>query len=366
MSDPSAVLVMAPNWLGDAVMALPAVSDVRHAFPSSRLIVAARQSVAELFTLVPFVDSFMGLRWRGRLWDRPRFDDDAVQLRECGAELAILLPNSFASAWLVRRAAVPERWGYAGDLRKPLLSRAIGRPPGSMHQGAYYQHLLRELGIHSGPLEPAVTVSAAAEQAARDYLTAHGWESSTPLVVFAPGAAYGTAKRWLPRYVADVASELARAYGVYCVLAGSRADAETTGLIMDAVGADVGARVVDAAGSTTIESLAGILSLADACVSNDSGAMHLAAAVGTPLVALFGPTNEYETAPLTRAGRRSVVMTHPVWCRPCMLRECPIDHRCMTGIAPARVYEAVAALLGSDPVTDPTRGQIPERSVTRL
>ena len=353
MSDPSGVLVMAPNWLGDAVMALPAVSDVRHAFRSSRLIVAARQSVAGLFKLVPFVDSFVALGWSGRIWDRPRFDDDAVQLREFGAELAIVLPNSFASAWLVRRAEVPERWGYASDLRRPLLSRAIGRPPGSMHQGAYYQHLLRELGIHTGPLEPAVTVSGGAEEAARAYLTARGWESSAPLAVFAPGAAYGTAKRWLPRYVAGVISELARTHGVCSVLVGSRGDSETTRLIVDAAGAEIGARVIDAAGSTTVETLAGILAIARVCVSNDSGAMHLAAAVGTPLVALFGPTNEFETAPLTREGRRSVVLTHPVWCRPCMLRECPIDHRCMKGISPARVYDAVTTLLGSD------RGQTP-------
>ena len=101
--------------------------------------------------------------------------------------------------------------------------------------------------------------------------------------------------------------------------------------------------------------LAAVLGAANVCVSNDSGAMHLAAAVGTPVVALFGPTNEYETAPLTREGRRSAVLTHPVWCRPCMLRECPIDHRCMKGITPERVHAAVVRMMGPDPTYAPRR-----------
>ena len=113
--------------------------------------------------------------------------------------------------------------------------------------------------------------------------------------------------------------------------------------------AGVGPAVIDVTGATTIEMLAGLLGVADACVSNDSGAMHLAAAVGTPVVALFGPTNEYETAPLTRHGRRAAVLTHPVWCRPCMLRECPIDHRCMKRISPERVFDALITSDGVRP-----------------
>jgi heptosyltransferase-2 len=112
--------------------------------------------------------------------------------------------------------------------------------------------------------------------------------------------------------------------------------------------------VIDLAGATTLEVLAGVMSLARTCVSNDSGAMHLAGAAGTPLVAVFGPTREWETAPLTRG--RAEVITHPVWCRPCMLRECPIDHRCMTGITPSRVLSAVERV-GSDPAPAVSRGQ---------
>jgi heptosyltransferase-2 len=125
------------------------------------------------------------------------------------------------------------------------------------------------------------------------------------------------------------------------VLVGSRADRGTADDIRTALPADAAPCVLDVTGETTLVQVAGVMAAAEACVSNDSGAMHIAAAVGTPLVALFGSTNEYETAPLTREGRRAVVLTASVWCRPCMLRECPIDHRCMKRITPARVLASL-------------------------
>jgi heptosyltransferase-2 len=160
----------------------------------------------------------------------------------------------------------------------------------------------------------------------------------------APGAAYGTAKRWLPSYFADVMTRLSRDSDVQCVLVGSAGDLETTVMVRDALSADARG-VVDLTGRTSLETLAAVLSMAATCVSNDSGAMHLAAAAGAPVAALFGPTREYETAPLPRAGRRVDVLINPVWCRPCMLRECPIDHRCMRGLKPSRVFESVIALM---------------------
>ncbi|MBI2187410.1 MAG: lipopolysaccharide heptosyltransferase II [Acidobacteria bacterium] len=341
----SDVLVLAPNWLGDVLMALPAIADVRRQCPSAQLTVAARRSVAEVFRLVPAVDRLVTLEWSGHWWRRSALEGDVGRLRDTGAELAILLPNSFASAWLMRKAAIGERWGYASDLRRALLTRAVPRPAGSMHQGAYYQYLTRELGIDSGPLEPVLTVPDAVVDAARRFLVERGWQGARPLVVFAPGAAYGTAKRWLPASVARVAASLVREQGRTCVLVGSRADRETTMEIRAGLAADVAVHVLDVTGETTLDRLAGIMAAASACVSNDSGAMHVAAAVGTPLVAVFGPTNEYETAPLTREGRRAVVLTHPVWCRPCMLRECPIDHRCMKRITPERVLATLDSLV---------------------
>ena len=345
MSDPARVLVIAPNWLGDAVMALPAISDVKRRFPSARLVVAARRPVADVFTLAPDADEVVTLGWNGRWWQREPFRGDVTQLQKLAADVAILFPNSFATAWLVQQANIPDRWGYATDFRRRLLSRAVQRPRGSRHQGAYYQHLTNALGFESGPLEPRLDVPAHATAAASSLLANRGWDRRSPIVALAPGAAYGTAKRWLPRSVARLVTELARQRQAICVLVGSRADAATTKQIASLVDREAAARVIDLTGETTLEVLAAVLGLASVCVSNDSGAMHVAAALGTPTVAIFGPTREYETAPLTRAGGRAEVITHPVWCRPCMLRECPIDHRCMKGITPQRVFETIERLV---------------------
>ena len=326
-AEPSSVLVVAPNWLGDAVMALPAIADIRRRFASARVIIAARPSVAALFEMVPGIDSVIGPVGAG-LQPRP--------------DIGILLPNSFGSAWRLRRTGIRERWGYGHECRSILLTRAIPRPRVSMHQGRYYQHLVASLGIPTGPLEPAVEVSGAARERARQLLTESGWDGRQPLVTLAPGAAYGTAKQWLPRHFATTIGALARDQGCREVLVGSAADAEAIRTIATDTAA-AGARAIDLGGRTTLQELAGVIALSDACVTNDSGAMHLAGAIGTPVVALFGPTRDAETAPLTRPGGRADVLFNPVSCRPCMLRECPIDHRCMRDLEPARVLGAVRA-----------------------
>lgn len=327
MSESDVVVVLAPNWLGDAVMALPAIADVRRHFSASRLVVAARASVSSLFTLVPGIDSIVSA--------------EVSSIRGTGASMAVLFPNSFASAWLVKRSNVPERWGYSADLRRPILTRAIPRPRNPLHQSEYYQHLVHALGIENGPRESALTVPQDALQDARALLTGRGWSPQQALVVLAPGAAYGKAKQWIPAHVVRLTTDLVRERRMTCAFVGSRGDAATIRAIRSAVPADCQPSILDLAGLTTLPVLAAVMSLARACVSNDSGAMHLAAAAGVPTVAIFGPTNEHATAPLARPQVSIAVLTHPVWCRPCMLRECPIDHRCMTGIEPSHVLAAI-------------------------
>ena len=340
------VLVVAPNWLGDAVMALPAMADIRRHFGAARIVVAARPAVAPLYTMAPCVDDVVTVQWRGSLLAGRVRTADREQIRNVAADTAILFPNSFASAWIVRDAGIAERWGYASDLRRRMLTRAVRRPRRSMHQGAYYQHLVRELGIDNGPLEPRVDVPTEVVSAARTLLTAHGWDGVRPLVAVAPGAAYGTAKRWLPAHFARLVRVVAEERRAHCVLVGSEGDAPTTAWVKGAIEGSARDAVMDLAGATPLPVVAGVMSLAAACVSNDSGAMHLAAAVGVPLAALFGPTREDETSPLMRAGARAEVLLNPVWCRPCMLRECPIDHRCMKGLSPERVAGALERLMG--------------------
>jgi heptosyltransferase-2 len=382
--------VLSPNWLGDAVMALPAIDDLRRHVSGARVIVAARRSVAGLFALVPWVDEIVELEWRGRVADAGAMWSDVRRLRASGADAALLLPNSFASAWLAFAARVPERWGYARDGRSWLLTRApalpvavarvpspdsrapspeprapspeprVPNPPPSplrgsgetgpdlrsVHQGAYYQHLVHSLGAPNGRLEPRISVPAGAFVEAEAVLAAAGRDANRPLVVFAPGAAYGTAKRWWPSHFAQLAADVIRQHDAQVVLVGSGADAATTEEIVGLVPGDTRQAVLDLAGRTTLASLAAVMTLARVCVSNDSGAMHLAAAAGVPLAAIFGPTNERETAPLTHAPLDLLI--HDVPCRPCMLRECPIDHPCMRDLAPARVLASVNRLLLTD------------------
>jgi heptosyltransferase-2 len=309
-------------------MALPAIADLRRAAPAATVTVAARASVAPLFTMVPGVDRTIVL-------DKTPGTTDAVQeVQQGGFEVAVLLPNSWRSAWLVWRGGVGERWGYRTDWRRPLLTRAVSRPR-AVHQGAYYQALTRALGAPSGPLEPKLVPTTHALDRGADALARAGWDKTAPLVAMAPGAAYGTAKRWPAQAFASVADHLVRD-GMQVVLAGASADRAASHEVMMALESRTG--VMNLTGTTDLPTFAGLLAQCRALVSNDSGAMHVGAAVGLRVTALFGPTREDETRPL---GPGHTVLTVPVWCRPCMLRTCPIDHRCMRRIEPGRVLAAV-------------------------
>jgi heptosyltransferase-2 len=340
-------LIFAPNWLGDAVMALPAIADVAvHAGASGRVVVAARPSVAGLFACVDGIHGVIALDGTKRGGLFAGIDADAQAVRAARADVALLLPNSVRTAVVARRAGVTGRWGYRHQGRGVLLTRAIAKPQGPVHQADYYRHLVRALGIANGPGEPRLSIPPAAAAAATQVLVEHGWIPGTRLVGLAPGAAFGGAKRWLPERFAEVSVALAETHGAMTVILGSAADEPAAWAIVrevDKIAGGGSARgPINLAGRTTLAQLAAVLAQCSALVSNDSGAMHVAAAAGVPVVALFGPTNERETAPL---GARAAVVTAPVWCRPCMLRECPLDHRCMTGISAADVVRRVGDLV---------------------
>ncbi len=331
------LVILAPNWLGDAVMALPAIADLRRAAPAAAITVAARSAIAPLFGLVPDVNETIAL-------ERPALHD-VHAWRTLGAELsgsrfdtALLLPNSMRAALVASRAGIPERWGYRTAWRGSLLTRAIA-PPSGLHQVKYYQQLVHALGFVNGPMEPRVTVSNDVRDAGVRALTGAGWDRGAPLVALAPGAAYGGAKRWPPASFAELADALG-ADGVCCVLIGGAADAATGAEVAASVGRS--ARLVNLMGRTDLATLAGVMAACRAVVTNDSGAMHLAAAVGVSVTAVFGSTDEHATGPL---GDAHTVLTHPVWCRPCLLRECPLDHSCMRGIRVPDVLNAARRTL---------------------
>lgn len=336
------LVVMAPNWLGDAVMALPAFADVCRHFPSTHITVAARPSVAPMFTMVQGVDEVIALPGGGGWRALTGWSKDMRALGGRSFDTAILFPNSFATALIASRAGIAERWGIDADGRGSLLTRPVPKPGGKLHQHAYYQALTTALGIPAGPPFARVWPDAGK---ARQLLRDIGLDLDEPFVVFAPGAAYGRAKQWLPERFAELADLIINQRGGSVVMVGSNADrsaCEEINRRFPQKGTRIN-RLVDFCGKSDLVTLAGILAQAAAVVSNDSGAMHLAAAVGTKVVAVFGPTNEARTSPLASAADapQPVVITHDVFCRPCMLRECPIDHRCMRRIDAVTVLEAL-------------------------
>jgi heptosyltransferase-2 len=337
-------VILAPNWLGDAVMALPAIADVRRQEASASITVAARAAVAPLFELVPGVDRVVVLDGSRDAKVRARRIGVIAAWRELGQELrdqgpfetAILLPNSYRTALMASRAGIPEVWGYRTDWRGRLLTRAVAAPRG-VHQADYYRELVRALGFPNGDAHPTLVVGETHRALAGAGLTDAGWDGRVPLVALAAGAAYGGAKRWPPERFAELTRGLGKD-GIATVLVGSREDGEVARAIVQLVGSN--SMMFNLVGATSLPALAGVFSQCRAVVSNDSGAMHVAAAVGVPVTAVFGPTNEHATAP---RAPHVTILTHPVWCRPCMMRECPIDHRCMRGIPASRVRETLEA-----------------------
>lgn len=325
-------MVRAPNWLGDAVMALPAMAALRTAFGDRTLALAAPPSIAPLF--------------REETDARP--DEiltvdkatEVATLRASRVDLAILLPNSFRVAWACRAAGIADRWGYRVPGRWLLLTRSVRRPRGRAHQSLYYLHLVRALGVDAPDRLPRISITGQTRARVDALLERTGVDCRAPVVGIAPGAAYGHAKRWPPDRVAALVARLGTR-GAVCVLVGAPGDRTAAREIESSLGA--GARVVNLVGRTDLRLFAGLLAACDAFVSNDSGAMHLAAAVGVPVTAIFGPTDDRVTAPL---GDHDVII-HQVFCRPCMLRDCPIDHRCMRGISVDAVFDAVTRRLAA-------------------
>ncbi len=328
-------MVRAVNWIGDAVMSTPALAAVRTAFPRAEITVVANPLVAELFRHHPDCDRVLVFDKQSGHAGLAGFLRFCRLLRRENFEMAILLQNAFEAALMAWLAGVPQRAGYRTDHRGLLLTHgvaAVDRKHG-MHHVAYYLHGLQQLGITGGDGSLRLAVTDAEQAWARATLGAGHW------MAINPGASYGAAKRWLPERFAAVADGLAARYGVGIVLTGGPGEQE--------IGRDIEAamQVVprNLIGKTAVREMMALLARCELVISNDSGPMHVAAALGTPVVAVFGPTDHTTTSP---AGQTCRIVRQPVECAPCMLRECPIDHRCMTGITAEQVLAAAAALLG--------------------
>jgi heptosyltransferase-2 len=331
-------LVRATNWVGDAVMSLPALRALRQRYPQAHIAILAKPWVADLYRREPICDElipYTALTFFEK-WTAAR------ALRPHNFDTAVLLQNAFEAAAIAYIAGIPRRIGYARDARGFLLTHAISVPQRDQiprHERFYYLELFRRAGmIDSLPQSDCIRLETApiARAAGLESFRQHGL--GDVVIGVSPGAAYGTAKRWLPERFAEAANRLAIELGASVAIFGSKAERD----LCASVAASIAAPVKNFAGETT---LAEFIDLAAACrvyLTNDSGAMHIASALGVPTVAVFGATDDQATGP---TGPLARVVREVVECSPCLKRECPIDHRCMTRVTAARVADTALELL---------------------
>lgn len=344
------ILVREVNWVGDAVLTLPALEALRRRFPRAEIALLGKSWVAGLFEGQAGVDRVLEYRPDGEhagLTGRWRL---AQAVRAEGFDLALILPNSFDAALIPWLAGIPVRVGCRGDGRGGLLTHPLPRrdPGGARHQVHHYLRLAAALGA-VGEGSPCLAVGAGARQAAAALLRAHGIGVGEPVVALNPGAIYGTAKQWGPARFAAVADRLADEAGVRIALVGSGRERP----LLERVAVGMRAPAAVLGGETDLPTLAALLARSRLLLTNDTGAMHVAAAAGGAVLAVFGPTDAEATAPL---GPRVRIVRHPVPCSPCLLRECPIDHRCMEAVTVEEVLQAARGLIGQNP-TRPAGGR---------
>lgn len=323
----SSRLVFAPNWVGDAVMSLPTLRALRRRHPEDRLAVLARRGPAAVYRAEGSADEVLL---------RGSFLADVLAARAGRFDEVWLLPNSLRAALVALGSGARRRLGYATDRRGPLLTDALPPPAATAHQLRDYDALLRHAGVAPDPDPPRLRIPPEALRRAEEALAAAGIPLAA--VVLCPGSATAPTKRWPAERFAALADALADR-GMPCALAIGpderelgRAVAQSARAPLPVLGADL----------DPVE-LSAVFSLARAVVSNDSGPAHLAAAVGTPVVAFFGPTDPGRTAP---SGARALILDRYVFCSPCFLEKCPYGHECMREITVGDAVRAVEELVG--------------------
>jgi heptosyltransferase-2 len=336
--NPKKIMVRATNWIGDAVMSLPAIEALHARFPNSEIVLVSKPWVSEVYWNHPAVSRQIVYDAEGEHRGARGFWKLVRQLRSERFDAAILLQNAFQAAWMAWRARIPLRIGYARDGRSSLLSEAVEVPPPAAygHQVYYYLQLLFRSGIIERPetlQEVRLHLAESEQRWAVKQLQTVGLGGRRFLVGVSPGASFGEAKRWLPDRYASLADRLIDALGADVLIFGSPAERP----LAEAVARAMEHTPVLVAGETTLREFMALMAKCHLVITNDSGPMHVAAALGLPLLAIFGSTNERATGPV---GLRARIIKHPVECSPCGLRECPIDFRCMNGISVDDVYMA--------------------------
>jgi len=335
------IVVLAPNWIGDAVLSLPLLDACFHLWSRANLTVLARAQVAELFEArEPEVRVLEYERERGRQRVR-NLMGLGRRLRREGFELALLLPNSLSSAIIARLAGVPQRVGYSTDGRGWLLTQRLEdrRKESGLHQVDYYLGLLRSFGAYRVDRIPRLKLKQEVTERGLALLDVLGIERNELLIGIHPGASYGETKRWLPERFARV-MDLLQEPGRRFVLLGGPGEES----LAEKISAIMASPPINMVGKTTVAEALALVSRCGLFLSNDSGLMHAAAALGIPQVALFGSTDPAKTAPLN--DKAWVIHPEGVSCTPCFKRKCLENLECMKAITVDQVYAAAEKLLG--------------------
>lgn len=337
------ILIRQVNWLGDLVMTLPATRALRAAFPAARLTVMVKRELASFYDGADWIDEVLPFQTRSGprgVADRWRV---VSELRRRRFDTAVIFPRSFSSALWPALARVPRRIGYVADARGLLLTDGYDYAGEFLELHQVYDHLelvKRGFGIEADAAEPEVPVSVARRDEMATWL-GRARSGRGPLIAMAAAAAYGPAKEWPAEYYARLIDLVADRLGAECVLVGAPSERRRCEVVAEASAAGA----VVAAGRTSVGELVALLSLSDGFVGNDSGAMHVAAALGVPTVGVFGSTRPRRTGPRGPAAR---VVQNPIECSPCMEKECRFGHYdCLSSISVEQVAAALEGVRGS-------------------
>jgi heptosyltransferase II len=345
---PKRILIRGTNWVGDSIIAIPAMRAIRNLYPKAHIALLVRPWVKDIYAEADFVDEILEYDKTGRHKGFSGFLRLISEIKARRFDLAILLQNAFEAALIAWCARIPQRIGYARDGRGVLLTGACAIDPDvrHVHQAHYYLAMLSAAGLLESRLWERKDYELSIDLGIRDrdraaassMLREMGVGDGEPIVGINPGAFYGEAKCWFPERFAGVADTLADQYQARIVIFGSATDLRTAEL----VASKMQRPSIILAGQTTLGELMALLKRCTLLITNDSGPMHLAAALDVPQLAIFGSTSEVATGPLSRT---AVVIKHQVDCNPCFLRKCPTDFRCMKGITVERVIEAARTVL---------------------
>jgi len=344
------ILIRGVNWIGDAVLTIPAIKAVRKAFPDAYICLLAKPWVAEIFSENPDIDEiisydekFNGIMGKFRL---------AKILRGYCFGTAILLQNAFDAAFVTWLARIPERIGYKRDCRSFLLTKGISVPEEILgqHQINYYLNIEKSIQNNIEETTPYIHLSYNEREKARETISSGLQDPHLPLIGINPGAVYGSAKRWPPKNFAEVIMKIINDLNGRVIIFGSHGEADIANKIINEINTlkikrriEYGSRIMVMAGKTSIRELAALISECDAFITNDSGPMHMASALYVPTAAIFGSTDPVATGPFGK-GHKVITMNLP--CSPCLKRECPEESlACMTEITPDMVFSALNEIL---------------------